>query len=333
MKKSFFSTAAAAVLAGLLTLGVGCTVHEAQNASDTVKQTPQAVVSQEPEITSEITPAAIPETEPPSLPELEDVKVYATAPDTWLLTFSEDEILRNPESVQTVEASRAGEPLIFEFAGRKIQLSYDRTLLRGDASSNVLKYTVLHDGIAAAEERSTDKAAFFEDGLLRSLSLHDNPIALETEGEKDNASIRKAIEELLKDRVDFTQYEFCDIQDPSPDGGTTYTTFTWLNKKNGIPITTNQVGAWVEADGTLFYLYIDDGYYDEIDPKELPDDLSVERYMPHFEKKLYELYGDGLADYELAGAQISRINGSACLVVSFGIRTFGDAIGLAIIIE
>lgn len=332
MKKCFFSTASAAVLAGLLTLGVGCTVREAQNALDTVKQTPQAVVSQEPEITSEITPAAIPETEPPSLPELEDVKVYATAPDTWLLTFSEDEILRNPASAQTVEASRAGEPLVFEFAGRKFQLSYDKTYLIDDVvGSDIIDYTVLHDGIAPAGERSDDSVSFLEDGSLQCLSLYDNPIVLETGGKTDNASVRKAIEELFKDEVDFAKYEFCDIKEPNPEGGGFYTTFKWLNKKNGIPIDWGRVEAWINEDGAVDF-FLNSAGRKMIDPNELPDDLSVERYMPHFEKKLYELYGDGLADYELAGAQISRINGSACLVVSFGIRTFGDAIGLAVII-
>ena len=341
MKKSFFSTASAAVLAGLLTLGVGCTVREAQNALDTVKQTPQAEVSQEPEntpeIASEITPTAVPEAESSALPEDEDIKVYVASLSTWLLTFSEDETLSRADTQEVVEESRAGEPLIFEFAGRKFQLSYDKTYLIDDAvGSDIIDYTVLHDGVAAAGERSNDSVSFLEDGSLQCLSLYDNPIVLETGGKTDNASVRKAIEELFKDEVDFAKYEFCDIKEPNPEGGAFYTTFKWINKKNGIPIEWDCVKAWINEDGAVDF-FLNSAGRKMIDPDALPDDLSVERYMPHFEKKLYELYGDLLADgqeleYESYYEQIRKFNGSVCLVVSFGIQTLSDSINLAVII-
>ena len=357
MKNSSFSAAAAAVIAGLLTLGTGCKVQfNTKNSSATPEQTPQAVVSAETEITPEvtlgitpeftaeitteiiheITPEAAPEVAPSPLSEDEAVKVYATASHTWLLTFNEDEVLRDPETEETVEEGRADETRTFELAGRRLQLQYAQTLLCSDESSNIIDYIVLHDGIAASDESSTDSASFYGNGSLFCLMLRDHPIALETGGKKDNESVRRAIEELFKDEVDFNKYEFCDVQEPAPDGGVTYTTFTWLNKKNGIPITWDSVEVYLTEDGAADF-FLSGARHDMIDSNALPDDLSVERYMPHFEKKLYELYGNEFSDgqqleYKVSYAQITKINDSVCLVVSFGIQTFSDAISLAVII-
>lgn len=46
----------------------------------------------------------------------------------------------------------------------------------------------------------------------------------------------------------------------------------------------------------------------------LPDDLSLEDYLPQIESKLKKIYGDAFVDYEVKSSFVGNIDGNLCII-------------------
>lgn len=328
MKKSFFSTAAAAVLAGLLTLGVGCAPkpadpikEEAMTTADIGAQT-QAPAAEQPTL------PPVTEQPEPTGEVLDDLRGRILTKNDGSYSGKIPVFDINVATTMVAEESKSGDRRTFEFAGQTFDLTYVSTTKTVSGDRLLERYDFVKNG-ETRSELVADGILFTADGAPLRIDCIDDPISLNISEKKNEATLKAAAEELVKDMVDLSRYELCETIPPNPPGESHhYYEFCWFNEKNGIRLR-DSVTVSITPEGEFWSLVLPQY---SIDVNEIPDEVSLEAYMPEFEQKLAQLYGNRLLGQEVWQSGITTFiakpyKGMVCLETTFLVSLQPDADG------
>ena len=216
---------------------------------------------------------------------------------------------------KSFDEEKAKEDIVLEFAGSELALHYT------GSNANVLRNGTVIDeydivGLNGENpDRNHGSASLLPDGSLFSIRLGDR-IAIAVEGVTDGESARAAAEKALSGVVDFERFEYCEVTETDPDSGDLSYDILWYNKVGDV---TSFERARAHISEGKAITSVNMQYNLDLGMNEAPQDLSFESYLPRFENKLNEVYGDRMASHEPLSVTLTRINGELCVYVYFGV--------------
>ena len=315
----FSSAAIAAIASGAMLLLPACAEDKASEQTAAINQ-PTEVVTQAP------TESLVEETAQPSEttePNENTVDVLTIKTDSYY--GSGTHYFRGYDINETVRFSTkkgANDDIrTIEFAGKKYELKYTRTI----------EYIKLNDAIVDEYEIITDNAPKSSSDIDHVELLPDGtpfgiltkPIATININEcKNGEDVRKAVEEALKDEIDFSAFDECEIQEPDMQRLISSYTIAWYNKKGGILY---QVASLrVDEEGKISSLWMQCNA--DLGLDNVPDNINLNNYTKAFDARLREAYGEKLVKYEINrdSARLVNINGSPCIDVEIAVDFYED---------
>ena len=319
--KNYLMSAAIAVIAsGAMLLLPACAEDKASEQTASINQTTEVVTQAPTESATE--EASAQPTETPK-PDEDTVDVLTIKTDSYY--GSGTHYFRGYDVNETVRFS-TNEGLLndtrtIEFAGKKYELKYTRTI----------EYIKLNDAIVDEYEIITDNAPKSSSDIDHVELLPDGtpfgiltkPIATININEcKNGENVRKAVEEALKDEIDFSAFDECEIQEPDMQRLISSYTIAWYNKKGGILY---QVASLrVDEEGKISSLWMQCNA--DLGLDNVPDNINLNNYTKAFDARLREAYGEKLVKYEINkdSARLVNINGSPCIDVEIAVDFYED---------
>ena len=313
MKKSriFISIVLATLMFGTL-FSAACTPANAPAQQETVSPTP---------VLSDPVEAATTPPDPTIVPEEKSTnRVLTIGSGTYSGTHLFQYDVNDWYSV-TVDKELVGDKKTIEFAGKKFELVYRETVTILMSLGTVYDYEIIGGGTYL------NRARFLPDGTLVSISAE--ALGLGTVSIPKNAKgedVRDAVLKALKDEIDVSDFECCNITLPTvyEDGTLSSYDIVWYNQINGIEVS-GGVSVSVEADGKITSVSMGNKLGN--DYSGVPDDVSIEKYIPNIEKKVREVFGDALVDFEIYNSPrpyIVCVYGEPCLRYLVGVKYIHD---------
>ena len=316
--KNYLMSAAIAVIAsGAMLLLPACAEDKASEQTAAINQ-PTEVVTQAP------TESLVEETAQPSEttePNENTVDVLTIKTDSYY--GSGTHFFRGYDVNETVRFSTkkgANDDIkTIEFAGNKYELKYTRTIEYVLLNTVVDEYEVIND----IESDGTNCIELLPDGTPYAI-LTIKPITKININEcKNGEDVRNAVEELLKDEIDFSSFDTYKVKDPDDEAGVAYYFIYWYNKKGNI-LTKNKTSVMVSKEGEVYNLWM--GCNADLGLDNVPDNISVDDYTKAFDERIREAYGEKLVKYEINrdSARLVNINGSPCIDVEIAVDFYED---------
>ncbi|MBR4435452.1 MAG: hypothetical protein IKS90_05070 [Clostridia bacterium] len=318
MKKSriFISIVLATLMFGTL-FSAACTPANAPAQQETVSPTP---------VLSDPVEAATIPPDPTIVPEEASttrVLTIGSGSHRGMHLFQYD---INNSFRETVDKELVGDKKTIEFAGKKFELVYRTTITAPMTLGTAYEYDII------GGRTGFEFARFLPDGTLIDLStesfgLGTVSIPKNAKGEDVRDAVAEALkEEALKSGIDFSDFEYCDIRLPEvyEDGTMSSYQFYWYNKLNGIKIYSG-VMVFVDGYGKIESVSLGAGlgkYYSSV-----PNDVSIEKYVPDVEKKVREFFGHTLVDFKIWSdprPMIACLNGEPCLWYTVSVKYIHD---------
>ncbi|MBR5714919.1 MAG: hypothetical protein IKX58_09120, partial [Clostridia bacterium] len=209
--------------------------------------------------------------------------------------------------IQTIDKNKEGKEKTIEFAGKQYKLRYDKTVEYYLLNTTVDEYRIIKED-AEQEERCCVR--LLPDDTIYTIA--DHPIlSIDIKEGESGEKVKAKVENALKDEIDFDEYEYCRIDEPDDSAGFYYYCFVWRNVKGNI-VRGDTVSVAVKYDGDITVIWmknkVDNGY------DTLPDDLSLDDYLPQIESKLKKIYGEAFVDYEVKSSFVGNIDGNLCII-------------------
>ncbi len=210
--------------------------------------------------------------------------------------------------IETVDESKVGTEKTIEFMGKQYKLLYERTRYGVLLSIKVDDYKIVE-----AEGEYADEIGYIDllpDGTIYSIIA--NPIfSIDIQSCKSGEDVRALVEESLKDEIDFSKYEHYSIVEPDEEAAFYFYSISWNNSIDNITLC-DSAAVMVDTEGGIRGIRMKDrvdfGY------DTLPDDLSLDDYLPQIESKLKKIYGDAFVDYEVKSSFVGNIDGNLCII-------------------
>jgi hypothetical protein len=240
-----------------------------------------------------------------------------------VLTFaSSDSIYVFPDGSPTgtrdfADESKIGTKKTIKFAGKSFSLVYKSSIQNYSLNNVYDVYDLVGYDHSDYEWDFKNRVSLRQDGSVVSfLTNSSKPIVmLDIKWDDSEQTGRAAVEDALKNDIDFSRYECFETEDKyvSPDGYSY--SFRWYNKKNGNETDdycrVNVFEGGITHVGTCYPSYDWDSITDEI---SFTDSLSA------IEDKLREVYGESLLEHEIIGYTLSTFEGQPCFNCMFGIK-------------
>ncbi|MBR5714922.1 MAG: hypothetical protein IKX58_09135 [Clostridia bacterium] len=210
--------------------------------------------------------------------------------------------------IETVDESKVGTEKTVEFMGKQYKLLYERSRYGVLLSIKVDNYKIVE-----AEGEYADEIGYIDllpDGTIYSITA--NPIfSIDIQSCKSGEDVRALVEESLKDEIDFSKYEHYSIAEPDEEAAFYFYSISWNNSIDNITLC-DSAAVMVDTEGGIRGIRMKDrvdfGY------DTLPDDLSLDDYLPQIESKLKKIYGEAFADYEVKSSFVGNIDGNLCII-------------------
>lgn len=210
--------------------------------------------------------------------------------------------------IETVDESKVGNEKTVEFMGKQYKLLYEKNY--NDVLRNI---KVDNYKIVEAEGEYADEIGHIKllpNGTIYSITA--NPIfSIDIQSCKSGEDVRVLVEESLKDEIDFSKYEHYSIVEPDEEAAFYFYSISWNNSIDNITLC-DSAAVMVDTEGGIRGIRMKDrvdfGY------DTLPDDLSLDDYLPQIESKLKKIYGDAFVDYEVKSSFVGNIDGNLCIV-------------------
>lgn len=266
--------------------------------------------------TPEATEAAEITAEPASARPIEETEAPAEtekpnpAADARVLAVFEPSVLEfDPSSydlgfpvTEYVDGSMAGEEMTFEFAGKQYDLVYTSTFNLLYRSSVFCDYE-----LKQPNEIKDSTFRFLPDGTPVSMLMIDSAfVTVDIDENADVDSVRAAVEDTLRDELDFDRYECFKL---TKDEFETYELF-YYNELDGI-----QMADWLEIsvskDGRVYSITMN--YNIDFGFGSLPEELNFEDYLPSLEARIKKLYGSKYAGYTIKRTELTAVEGTPCI--------------------
>ena len=210
--------------------------------------------------------------------------------------------------IETVDESKVGTEKTVEFMGKQYKLLYERSRYGVLLSIKVDNYKIVE-----AEGEYADEIGYIDllpDGTIYSITA--NPIfSIDIQSCKSGEDVRALVEESLKDEIDFRKYEHYSIAEPDEEAAFYFYSISWNNSIDNITLC-DSAAVMVDTEGGIRGIRMKDrvdfGY------DTLPDDLSLDDYLPQIESKLKKIYGEAFVDYEVKSSFVGNIDGNLCII-------------------
>lgn len=263
------------------------------------------------------------------------VKKHNTVLEVNAEFYDDDQHHHSPdikdEIISSVDDNKVGDRKTITFLGKQYDLVYKETM------SYVLSDTVA-DIYDVENQVDQSDILLLQDGTIYAiLSLPIGWVNIDKKAEVEVA--RTAVEDYLKDEIDFDSFEyfesFCSLPDTSNGFG--MYSFLWYNKIGDIK-THNCISLCVHENGEINALKMH--YRKGDDFSEVPQDIKIENYYDDIERKLKRIYGKDFTRFEVMNSTITRYNGSNCINCTVGVHYYrhkdfetSEAINLLVVID
>ncbi|MBO4879034.1 MAG: hypothetical protein J5544_02120 [Clostridia bacterium] len=227
-------------------------------------------------------------------------------------------------TVVSVDAAKQNSTKTVVFMGRQYEVVYKQTIKYLFGNTTVDQFSVV--------DNKSDSLLLLPDGTVYA-ALVSPVTTLDIDEHADKETVRAAVEAALKDTIDFTAFEFCDIEgsvEDTTDGFGMYR-LTWYNKKHGI-MTGDTVQVSVRQNGEVGSVWMKNTV--DLGLDALTDPFGIEDYSDAIEEELLDIYGDAMTGYEVMWASLTNYEGCPCLDCTIGVsgEAWSEACELAIVI-
>ena len=233
-------------------------------------------------------------------------------------------------TILSVDATKLNITKTVEFLGEQYDVIYKQTIYYLLGDTTVDQFSVV--------DNNADSLLFLPDGTVYAALI--SPVTtIDIDMHADKETVRAAVEAALFGEIDFTGFEFCDIEGSLEDttGGFGLYTLRWYNKKHDI-MTGEIVQVSVRQNGEVGSVWMKNRV--DLGLDELPDDFNINDYTSDIENKLHEIYGDALIDYEVMWEVLTRYDASPCIDITIGVscidptgELMSEACELAVVID
>ncbi len=227
-------------------------------------------------------------------------------------------------TIVSVDATKRNSIRTVEFMGSQYTVAYKQTIKYLFGNTTVDQFSVVGN--------DSDSLLLLSDGTVYA-ALVSPVITLDIDEHAEKEIVRAAVEAALNDVIDFSVFEFCDIDCSVEDttGGFGLYRFLWYNKKHGI-MTGETVQISVAQSGEVGSIWMKNTV--DLGLDALTDDFSIEDYSDAIGEKLREIYGDAITGYEVMWASLTNYEGKPCIDCTIGVsgETWSEACELAIVI-
>ena len=233
-------------------------------------------------------------------------------------------------TIVSVDAAKQNSMKTVEFMGRQYDLIYKQTIKYLFGDTTVDQFSVAGN--------TADSLLLLPDGTVYAALL--SPVTtLDIDEHADKETVRAAVEAALGGEIDFTGFEFCDIEGSLEDTSEGFGLYTlrWYNKKHDI-MTGEIVQVSVRQSGEVGSIWMKNRVGLDLD--ELPEGFCVEDYSSEIESKLREIYGEAMEDYEIMNVVLTYYDGRPCLDLTVGVscldsngNALSEACELAVVID
>ena len=222
------------------------------------------------------------------------------------------------------DAAKQNSTKTVEFMGRQYETVYKQTIKYLFGNTTVDRFSVIG--------RESDSFLLLPDGTIYA-ALVSPAATLDIDEYANKETVRAAVEAALKDTIDFTAFEFCDVEgsvEDTTDGFGTYR-LMWYNKKYGF-MTGETVQVSVRQNGEVGSVWMKNTV--DLGLDALTDSFSIEDYSGMIEEELRTIYGDAMTGYEVMWASLTNYEGKPCLDCTIGVNgeAWSEACELAIVI-
>ncbi|MBO4849176.1 MAG: hypothetical protein J5586_08515 [Clostridia bacterium] len=222
------------------------------------------------------------------------------------------------------DAAKQNSTKTVEFMGRQYEAEYKQTIKYLFGNTTVDQFSVIG--------RESDSFLLLSDGTIYA-ALVSPAATLDIDEYANKETVRAAVEAALKDTIDFTAFEFCDVEgsvEDTTDGFGTYR-LMWYNKKYGF-MTGETVQVSVRQNGEVGSVWMKNTV--DLGLDALTDSFSIEDYSGMIEEELRTIYGDAMTGYEVMWASLTNYEGKPCLDCTIGVNgeAWSEACELAIVI-
>ncbi|MBR3459976.1 MAG: hypothetical protein IKH21_04185 [Clostridia bacterium] len=311
--KNYLMSAAIAVIAsGAMLLLPACAEDKASEQTASINQQTEAVTQAPTESVLEETVQPSETAEPDdNVDALNNVEMYSCG-----------EVKTNESVRFSTNEGLLNDTKTIEFAGNKYELKYTRTIEYVLLNTVVDEYEIEVNNVFPVYVSDMGHVELLPDGT---------PYAIRTKSAgkinvkncQNGEDVRKAVEEVFKDEIDFSAFNVCKIEGPSPELDHIFYRIIWYKEISGI-LTNSYVSVSLDHDGNVRDLWMTNNV--DLGLDNVPDNISVDDYTDAFEAKIKEFFGEYLIEFKIDkdSARLTNIKGSPCIDVEYIVKVGGE---------
>lgn len=239
----------------------------------------------------------------------------------------------------TVDESKVGDKKTVNFAGKEYETTYKKTghYYTGDYTVDFYQIIGSDDTMDSLE----NTIGLLPDGKIWSV-ITGSVIDIELAGEKSDEEVRAAVEEALKDEIDFSAFEHNKVSPPDETSGHVRYTLEWYNELSGIK-TDGYLTVFLNPDGSVSFIMNKCAVGNSF--AALPENIRIADYYHSIDEKVKETtskqYGEDPISWQVNedGAELTIVEGTPCILLRTDVKVkdgedeYTESIKLAVLLE
>ena len=213
--------------------------------------------------------------------------------------------------IVSINDVKKGDKKTITFGNIEYDLEYKETITYVIGEVCVDEYVTIGNN-------NSDKVLFLPDGEIYAMLVSSIGL-IEIESTAEALSVRQAVEDYLKEELDFSSFEYCDVTCSLPDisDGFGLYTFVWYNKIGDI-VTDQFLKLCVRQNGEIGPIWMK--YRSKNSFENVSDSISIDDYRGKIRDKIKSIYGDDLIEYDVYFTELTHYDGRPYLDCTIGVK-------------
>lgn len=214
-------------------------------------------------------------------------------------------------AVVSVDDTKKGNIKTIIFCNKQYELKYNETITYVIGDITVDEYIVVGTN-------SQDKVLLLPDGEIYAV-LASTVGQINIDRTADATTVRQAVEDYLKDELDFSTFESCDISCSLPDisEGFGLYSFVWYNKIGDV-ITDGTLNLCVKQSGEISAVWMK--YRNKNGFENVPIDITIGDFHDEIKNKIKNIYGNNLIEYNVISSVLTHYDGNIYLDCTISVK-------------
>ena len=204
----------------------------------------------------------------------------------------------------SVNDQKKGNKKTITFGNKQYDLEYNETITYVIGEVCVDEYVIIGNN-------NQDKVLLMPDGEIYAM-LVSSIGQIDIDRTAEASAVRQAVEDYLKEEIDFGSFKYCDVTCSLPDisDGFGLYSFVWYNKIGDI-ITDQTLNLCVKQNGEINALWMK--YNSKKGFEDVSDSITINDFNDEIKDKIKKIYGDNLIEYSVSSSVLTHYDGNIYL--------------------